>query len=259
MLLGFTYNDILLYLLLFVRVFTALTVFPILGSNNVPIQVKIYTGLVLAILLYNSVGTTAPLGEWSIMLFVFNVGKEVLIGLLLGFIPTVMFAAIELAGHLISMQMGLAIVNVYNPQTQTQASVIGQFQVFIASMIFLAIDGHHLFLEGLFQSYQVVPIIMLKLQAGLYDFSMAMATQLFISAIKIGAPVVITLLLTSVALGLVARAVPQMNVFIVGMPLKIGVGFIIIAVSLPIFGYVFNHMIKHFEQDMITVLRLLRV
>ena len=259
MLYGLEYNDILLFLLLFARIFTAMTIFPILGSTSVPIQVKIFTSIVLAILIYSSVEGTVQMGEWSAVAFIFNVSKEVVIGLLLGFIPTLMFAAIDLAGHLISMQMGLAIVNVYNPQTQDQASVISQFQVFVASMIFLAIDGHHLLLEGLFQSFRVVPVISLKLQAGLFDFSMGMATELFISAIKIGAPVVISLLLTSVALGLVARAVPQMNVFIVGMPLNIGVGFIIIAISLPIFAYVFDHMVNHLEQDMITVLKLLKV
>lgn len=259
MLFGLEYNDILIFLLFFARILTAMTIFPILGSQSVPIQVKIGISIVLAMLLFSVLHEGYQLGEWSPLLFILNICKEVVVGLLLGFIPSLLFAGIELAGHLIAIQIGLGIVNVYDPQTQAQVSIIGQFQVFAASMFFLAINGHHLFIEGIYQSYRAVPLVMLQLESGLFDFNMDMAGNLFIAAVKVGAPLIVSLLLTSVALGLVARAVPQMNVFFVGMPLKIGVGFLILAASMPIFAYVFQTMVDQFEQDLLTVLKILSV
>lgn len=259
MLYGLEYNDILLFLLFFARILTAMTIFPILGSQSVPIQIKIGFSIVFSILLFSLLNNEYKLGEWSAFMFIFNIAKEVIVGLLIGFIPALLFAGIELAGHLVAIQIGLGIVNVYDPQTQTQISIIGQFQVFVASMIFLAINGHHLFIEGLYLSYRAIPINMLKLDSRLFEFNMGMASNLFVAAIKIGAPLIVSLLLASVALGLVARAVPQMNVFFVGMPVKIGVGFMILAASLPIFAYVFSNMVGKFEQDLMTILKILSI
>jgi len=188
---------------------------------------------------------------------ILNLSKEVLVGLILGFLASLIFAGVELAGQLISMQMGFGIVNVYDPQTSRQIPIVGQFYSYVAMMIFLAINGHHFLLEGIFQSFKTIPLSMATFRSSLVELNMSIAGTIFVSAIKIGVPVIVALLLTSIALGLVARAVPQMNVFFVGMPLKIGMGLLALAFSLPLFAYVFRYIFIQFQTDFFKVLRLL--
>ena len=153
--------------------------------------------------------------------------------------------------------MGFGIVNVYDPQTSRQIPIVGQFYSYIAMMIFLAIDGHHFLLEGLFKSFKTIPLTSASFKSGIVEINMTMMSSMFISAIKIGIPVIVTLLLTSIALGLVARAVPQMNVFFVGMPLKIGMGMLALSFSLPLFAYVFRNVFIQFQTEFLKLLRLL--
>ena len=198
--------------------------------------------------------TTLP-QHLATAVIIFNVGKEIIVGLLMGFISTLLFAGVEIAGTFAGMQMGFGIVNVIDPQTQQQVSIISQFQILMVSMIFLIIDGHHFLLNGLYQSFEAIPPVAARFRSVIFDISMKMAANIFVAAIKIGAPVIVALLLTSFVLGLIARAVPQMNVFIVGMPLKIAIGLMTLAFSLPFVTRLFKEMFIQFRVDFSTLLR----
>jgi len=252
---GINQNQIVLFLLVFARVSAALAVFPIFGSNSIPLYTKIGAGLFLSFLIMPVVASTTLPQHLATAVIIFNVGKEVIVGLLMGFIATLLFAGVEIAGTFAGMQMGFGIVNVIDPQTQRQVSIIGQFQILMVSMIFLIIDGHHFLLSGLYQSFEAIPPVAARFRSVIFDINMKMAANIFVAAVKIGAPVIVALLLTSFVLGLVARAVPQMNVFIVGLPLKIGLGLMALAFSLPFVARLFEEMFIQFRVDFSTLIR----
>ena len=129
--------------------------------------------------------------------------------------------------------MGLGIANVMDPVSNSQSSVIAQMKNLIAMLIFLAVDAHHHLLKALVKSFDLVPIMDFQYSASLMEQVIKLAGNMFVIAVKVGAPVMIVLLLTSAALGLVARTVPQMNIFIVAFPVKIVIGFVFLALSLP--------------------------
>jgi len=223
----------------------------------IPQQAKVGAALFITLLLmplinHNSIATPPDITH-----IIFLISREVLVGLILGFLSSLLFIAVEIAGQLISMQMGFGIVNVYDPESNQQVPVVGQFYMLLALMIFLAIDGHLFLLEGLNKSFTAVPLTTAHFPSALTEMFVRISSGLFISAIKIGIPIIVTLTLTNVALGLVARAVPQMNVFFVGMPLNIGMGLIALAFSLPLFAYIFRSIYTHFQNDFFQVLQLL--
>lgn len=257
MFLGISQNEFTLFLLVFTRITSALVVFPVFNSTTIPTQMKIGSGLAISLLtlpLLKNSGVPVPA---DISHLILNLSAEVLVGLILGFLASLVFAGVELAGQLISIQMGFGIVNVYDPQTSRQIPIVGQFYSYLAMMIFLAIDGHHFLLEGLFQSFKTIPLSAPSFKSAIVELNVTMMSSVFVSAIKIGVPVIVTLLLTSIALGLVARAVPQMNVFFVGMPLKIGMGLLALSFSLPLFAYVFRNIFIQFQTEFFKLLRLL--
>ena len=257
MIFGITQQEVVVFLLVLARVGTAVALFPIFSSMNIPALAKVGTSAFLSLLivpLLTSHSMPIPANTNAILL---SLGKEIAVGLVLGFLSSFLFAAIELAGQLIAIQMGFAMANVIDPLTQNQSTVISQFYSLLAIMIFMGMDGHHFMLSGLFQSFVAVPLTSAHFSAEISKINMKMMSTLFISATKIGAPVIVALLITTIALGLVSRAVPQMNVFLIGIPLNIGLGLAVIAYSLPLFTVIFRDMFMQFKTDFLTVIKLL--
>jgi flagellar biosynthetic protein FliR len=161
------------------------------------------------------------------------------------------FAGIQLAGQLAGYQMGLAIANVMDPAESQQIPVLAQFNNLVALLVFLAINAHYWFIKALKQSYQLVPPFNAHFDGAIAEQLVQLAGNMFVISIQVGAPIIAVLLVTSVALGLVARTVPQMNVFIVAMPLKIGIGLLFLGFSLPYFSAflkkIFNDLGQHIE------------
>jgi flagellar biosynthetic protein FliR len=156
--------------------------------------------------------------------------------MIIGLGARIIFSAVELAGHVIGFQMGLGVVGVIDPFSQSQSSLLAQFQNILAMMLFFVFNIHHIFLAAVANSYQLVPISGFTLSGPLLKILMSMAANMFVLCIKIGAPIMAVNLFVSVGLGIVARTVPQINVFIVGFPLKIGVGLLTLGISLPFLG-----------------------
>jgi len=154
------------------------------------------------------------------------------------------FAGIQLAGQLAGYQMGLAIANVLDPATSGQFPIISQIYNLIAMLIFITINAHHWFLRAIKESFTLVPPLGFQFSSSLADQLVSLSGNIFVIAVKVGAPIIVVLLLTSVASGLIARTVPQMNVFIVAMPLKIAVGLLFLILSIP-YLVVFLRQIFH--------------
>jgi len=164
--------------------------------------------------------------------------RELMVGLLIGFFFALLFKAAEMAGAITGFQIGLIIANAFDPNAGGQVAIIGRFWIVLASLIFMAINGHHLVIQAFNDSYTLIPPGQVLVQGGTGELMLKYTAYVFVLAIKISSPVIVTLLLTDISLGTVAKLMPTMNIFIVGFPLKVGVGLLVTAISLPIFGYV---------------------
>jgi flagellar biosynthesis protein FliR len=241
------------FLLIVVRVSTMLFVFPVFSAKQIPVQVRIGLAFLMGFVLYRTVPAMAPLPDWGAL--VAAVVSQVVLGLIVGFVAYLVFMGIQFAGEILDIQIGFAVANILSPQTQQQVTVIGELQLTLATLIFLATDSHLLMLQGIGGSFHLIPLPYINLDPGVVGNVMAFLQQAFLIVLKIGAPAAVALFLTNLALGLLARVAPQMNVFVVGLPLQIGVGLVMMALSVPLLGYVAPQLFQQTAQNMDTVMR----
>ncbi|MCP4703399.1 MAG: flagellar type III secretion system protein FliR [candidate division Zixibacteria bacterium] len=227
---------------------------PILGHHSIPMTIRAGFAVVLAIVLIPFASQAPMPAVESIWLLALLAAKELMVGLILGFLFSLLFSGIRMGGGIVGFQMGLLMANVLDPEAGSQISVIAEFWIVIASLIFLAIDGHHAIIAAFADSYKLLPVGAVSFTGPAGEAIVRMSAYAFTMAVKISAPIVITLFLVSVSLGVVARTVPQMNIFIVGMPLKIGIGFLVMAMVLPIFKNIINHTMIYLDNQVLAVL-----
>ncbi len=242
-------EQFLLLALVFTRIVTALAVMPFFGYRGVPLTVKVGLSAFLAYLLLPGIPYPAVLNHQPVGVFAFAAiaSPEIAAGLLIGLVTGFIFYGVELAGQYLGLQMGFGIVSVIDPQTEEQVSIIAQLQYLFAILIFLTFNGHHFLINGLAQTFHSIPLGGAHFPSGLAELTIRLSGDLFAAAVKIAAPVMAALFLSEVALGIVARTVPQMNIFIVGFPLKIGVGLIGLALAFPMLSYVLQKIWQTFE------------
>lgn len=245
-----------LFLLVLVRVASMVALMPLFGYPGVPRPAKIGLGIFLSLLIFPFVHQENVDMPSEVFLFLLLVGKEAVVGLVVGFATTFLFMGVQLSGHLVGLQMGLGIANVIDPQSDTQVSIIGQFEFVITLLIFLMMDGHHFLIRALKTSFEVIPLAEGSPRSAVAREMVRITGWMFVIAFKIGAPMLAALFLTKIALGIVARTMPQMNVFLVGMPLNLGVGFLSLALSLSLLVYVFKGLLQRFQEDILLLLRL---
>ncbi|MGR6836144.1 flagellar biosynthetic protein FliR [Syntrophomonas erecta] len=219
---------------------------PIFSNRQVPVRVKALMVVIISATLAYFVPVNYPADLDSPAYYLAALFLEMFIGYTIGIVAYTVFAAIQLAGQIMDMQMGFGIVNVVDPQSGTQIPLMGNFIQLMALLMYLAIDGHHYLLQAIVQSYQVVPVMGLHLTGSFYDLIVKISVYMFVIAVKISAPIVIAVLTADIAMGFIARTVPQMNVFIVGLPLKILVGLITLFILLPVYIWVFNVLFVRF-------------
>ncbi|MDZ5781824.1 flagellar biosynthetic protein FliR [Marinococcus luteus] len=219
--------------LVLVRVLAFFTTMPLFSYRTIPNQFKVGLAFFLALAIFPALD--APLmtvdGEYILLLL-----KEVMLGLAIGLIATIMLYAVQTAGMFLDISFGFLVANVVDPQTGAQSPLFGGYFYAFALLMLLTVNGHHLLLDGIYYSYSFVPID----QTGLAFGDEAVVThvaeafnQMFILAFQLAFPLVGSLFLVDLALGIMARAVPQMNVFVVGLPLKIAAGLPLLVVAIP--------------------------
>lgn len=254
-------DQVLIWALVFLRMVSALVAMPVFGYRGVPLVVKIGLAAFLAYLLLPGIRPPQGLilGSAGLPMLIALALPEIAAGLLVGLVAHFIFYGVQLSGQYLGLQMGFGIVNVMDPQTEEQISIIAQLQYLFATLIFITFNGHHFLLTGLQQTYQAAPLGGVHFPAGLIATFVKLSGDLFIAGVKIAAPVMAALFLSEVALGIIARTVPQMNIFIVGFPLKIGVGLLALALSWPLFVYVLELLWKNFQGDWGRFIQLLGV
>jgi flagellar biosynthesis protein FliR len=250
-------NDLIPFALVLARVAGLFAAIPVFGSRVVPVRVKAPLIFAMALLIFPIVHPHAvPAADDSISLALLVI-RETLIGLTLGLLSQIIFAAVEFCGQQIGTQMGIALAAQFDPSTQADVPTMAIFQGVLATLLFLALGVHHFFIRGIIESYQLIPLGAWHTSSGLFTFLVQVSSGVFILAVKLAAPVAVALLATSVALGIVARSFPAMNVFMVSMPLNIGIGFLIMGISLPIIMRVLQSAFGGLVGQMRTLFKLL--
>ena len=233
------------FLLILVRVTAFFVTMPIFSYRTIPAVHRIGLSFFLAWIMYYTIDIPGIAFDEAYILLVL---KEALVGLMIGFVAYMMLAAVQIAGGLIDFQMGFAIANVIDPQTGVQNPLMGQYLYTIALLFLLSTNGHHLLLDGIFYSYQFIPIDQAFISfgdEGLLEFVVKSFNQAFIIAFQMAIPVVGSLFIVDIALGILARTVPQLNIFVVGIPIKIVVSFLVLLVVMGVMMMVVGQLFEY--------------
>ncbi len=230
--LSWSVHQFQIFLLIVMRVAFILFMMPLLGAINVPVLAKAGLTLTVSLILLPVVQIHPALFPSEPLHFLFLMIFECLIGFILGLSIKILFASVQLAGEFAGFQMGLAMAQIVDPQSGVDATLMAQFYYFLSLLIFLSVNGHHWFFKAVVQSFRLLPPGGLDLHEGLYRYFVSLSGKMFLIGIKISAPVMAILILTQVAMGIIAKMVPQMNMLMTSFPLTIGLGMIFIGLSL---------------------------
>ncbi len=233
-LLNFSPDQFKIFILILIRVSTIVLLFPVFGSPMIPTTVKAAFVLVLTLSLFPAININPEIFPKNIFDIVILIVSELIIGFALGLSVRIFFAGIQLAGQLVGFQMGFMMANVVDPMSGNQVSIMEQIGYWVTLLVFLILNGHHIFLSAMVESFQIVNVGMITLKNGYLAQMISLSTGIFTIAVKIGSPAIAALLFTSVAFGICAKFIPQMNILIVGFPVKIAMGLIFFGLCLEI-------------------------
>jgi flagellar biosynthetic protein FliR len=252
------YFSVALALLILARTIPMVVLTPIFGGKTVTGQIKVGIAMILMMVLFPVISPlvkgnlpTQGMALWTLVL------KEAAVGSMIGFLSSLVFMAIESAGHLIDIQRGTAQASVLVPQLDIQGPVFANLQIQLATVFFFTVNGHHLFLRGYFDSFRIIPVNSFPNLSGHFltfvEQSIRMSGDVLIVAIQMTGPILLAILMVDIVMGVTNRIAPMVQVYFLAMPIKAFVGILIFLAS---FGYIMKYMGVLFT-DMLRDLRIL--
>lgn len=213
------------------RVLGVIAAAPIFSHSSIPKRVKLGLGVMLTLII---IPTLPPLPQFEIFSFqgLLILVQQLIIGLAIGFSMRLVFAAVDLAGQLIGMSMGLGFATFFDPQSQGQSTAVNQFLIFLTMLIFLSLNGHLMIVAAVANSFISMPIAIGG--GGINPMKIALwGETIFSAGLLLALPAVAALLITNMALGILTRTAPQLNLFGIGFPITLSIGFLVLALALP--------------------------
>ncbi len=221
------------FLLIFTRMSSFLVTWPVFGGMNVPAILKILLSLLLSFTLYPVLKADFNHVFSSYAQLIFYVSKEVFIGLVLAQISYFFFYMVQMTADLVSTSLGISSAQLFNPTFQSSATPVDNLYYALAVLFFLLVNGHHMFLTGLVQSYDVAPIFRWSFELKSLAQISLIGRDVIILGLQLSAPVLVSILLINVSLAIVGRAVPQINVLVTSMPINTLAGIAVLVFSMP--------------------------
>lgn len=256
-LMQFPEGQIVAFALILLRMIAFVFAMPLFGTPLVPMTVKVALPLILSVLLF-PVLIEPTTSSFAISEVVIPLAfREMFVGLFLGFFVRLFFFAVSVGGELIGISSGLASAQIYNPAMGNQASILEQVQVMVASLMFLALNGHHYFLEGLMRSFQVLPVGHLSFNTEATKTLAILAQDVLILGVQLAAPIVVSIFLANLALGIIGRAVPQMNVLMTSMQATILVTFVVLIVCIPVTQASMVGILGRMTNELMAILKVI--
>jgi flagellar biosynthetic protein FliR len=242
------------FLLVFCRISSFFVAAPFFSSKTIPAMVKVGLAFFISMIVFLTIGLdTSVTADASYILAIL---REIFAGLLIGYTSYLFFTIVQTAGSLMDMSMGFGIANIIDPITGVTAPIMGNLKYMLMILVFLSINGHHYLLAAIMDSYKWLPLdnklFQIYYGGSITEFLTRTFADTFLLALQISAPIVVAMFLTDIGLALLARTAPQYNVFVIGIPIKILVGLVLLVLLLPgygaIFQIVFDHMFNALEK-----------
>lgn len=243
------------FFLVFIRMVSFVFSCPLYALPGIPTLVKAGLSFILAVLvtpMVEPVATNFPAGLWGFALVVLS---EVGMGLALGLVCTFIFSVIQIAGQLLDFQIGFAMAAVMDPLSGSMNTLVSRFLYFMTLVLFLNMNGHHALIRALVKSYELVPLTTASINGEVTILIIRIFTDTFALAVQICAPVVAILVITDLAMGLIGKTAPQLNIFQLGFPLKIAVGVLSLALLLPALTSVFKYLFDMLQKDLLSLMK----
>lgn len=236
------------------RILALLATAPVFNNAAQPVRIRLMVGLVITFALVPALPPmpAIPAGSWIGLTILL---QQILIGVLLGFTLRIAFAAIDVAGELIGLQMSLSFAVLYDPQNGGQTPVLAEFLGLFATLLFLAMNGHLLSLSVLAESFRLLPVSASPIAAAGFGSFMAWTSTLFAAGVLLALPLIAALLITNLAMGVLARVAPQLNIFAVGFPVTLMAGFTVLVFSIPYLGAALERLFDQSFRAMAAVMR----
>jgi flagellar biosynthetic protein FliR len=228
--------QILMFGMILLRMIGFIASSAILSSQNISTIVKVSLSIILTLVVFKSVATNEALvrlheNEGNLMLLA---AREVVVGIALGFVTKLFFFSISMAGELVSVSLGLSQAQIFNPMMGSLGNVVEQFYAVIGTLLYFALNGHHILIDGLVKSFSTIEVVNLSFQVGALAEMVMKAQNFFILGIQIAAPILISMLVVQVGIALLSRTVPQINVLSTSTAITSLLGTVILFVSLPL-------------------------
>jgi flagellar biosynthesis protein FliR len=244
------------WMLVFLRASAFLIVLPFFTMANFPVTMRVAVGAVVALLLA-PILPAFPLDKLDFISVLGVMAQEVTIGLLLGFVSRMIFYAVDIAGSIISTEMGLNLASIFDPTTQQSSQIAGTILVFVATVVMLTLNLHHWLLLGFERTYVVLPIGGAHLNNALFENVVAQTSRVFMVALQVSAPVIAVSFVITLIFAVLSRAVPQMNVFTEMFGFRIVGGLIVFGFTLQLSAqYVINYF-DRLPDDLLNVAQMI--
>lgn len=250
------YTDIVVFLLVFVRIISFLGSSPIFMIKGIPSLMKIGLGLLLSYLIFGFVSYDPSHLPATLLGLAGAAVGESIFGLAMGFATTLVFQAIRMSGQLMDIQVGFSMSTEFDITGSSNTTILGNLTYLLGLLIFFLVDGHHVLIQSLLQSFDVIPLLGVNIPPEIGMFMLNLFANTFIIAIKLAAPIVIVLFLSDFTLGLIARTVPQLNIFMMGLPIKVLLGLLALTALLPGLVQIY---IKAFQGIPVDINNLLKI
>ena len=238
------------YLLLLTRVTGLFVIAPFFGSLNIPARIRVGVAVAFSFVLFPLVDSYGPVSAPdNVFLYAAAAAGELFVGWLIGFVAYVTFSAIHFAGKVMDMQVGFAMVNVMDPTSGQQIPLIGSFLYNLAIIVFLVVNGHHMLIAAM---------VGVSPSPNLAGFVVNLVNGVFVTGMKLAMPVTFSILLTNVGLGILARTMPQLNIFVVGLPLQIVIGMFVLSILMPFYVLFLDVLFNETYAQITTALHAIR-
>ncbi|MBN2319530.1 MAG: flagellar biosynthetic protein FliR [Acidobacteria bacterium] len=228
----FSPTEILQFVIVLLRVSGLIVFAPFFGSPSIPYQVRIAFALVTSFLLARLLPVDFVPDGLSLTGVTLILIGEIVAGMILGLAANLVFAGIQYAGQIISFQMGFSLIKLIDPQTNVESPVFSFIHNYIGILFFLLLNGHHWFLRAISESFHLMPVGGIQIQASLVEYIVHLSSQIFIIGLRIAGPVIVVTIITDIVVGIIGRSAPQLHILILGLPLKLLVGFSCLSFSL---------------------------
>ena len=248
------FQDFNHFLLIFIRVGIILFLLPFFNSRRIQVMSKVGMTFIIAILLFPVIDvrpSSMPAGTMGIAQLI---AGELIIGMILGLMVQVFFEGVKIMGELVGFQTGLSIANIIDPQSGMQLSIFSNMAYLLAMILFLLLNGHHVLLNALKGSFDIIHVGSLSLNPLFMQKMISHVGQMFVIGIKIGAPAIAALLFTKIVFGLITKFIPQMNIMIVAFPAQIAIGLLFFGISLRLLLVFVEKHVDGLEAVMLTTM-----